>query len=127
MLLGIGGVFLFPAILLTTVTGTTILNLRPDRVVAVIQLAGIQYFASVILFLLAAIPTGYYLGNELLFPGKLTAPFCRVIERPSLMLAIMAMTVYFLHFFVWHLGLLYRAGHTDYPWLAQRHIKTARA
>lgn len=126
-LLAIAGAFLFPAILLTTVTGTTILNLRPDRVAAVIRLAGIHYFASVLLFLLAAIPTVYYLGNELLFPEKLTAPICIVLERPSLMLANLALTVYLLHFFAWHLGLIYRNGHADYPWLAQRHIKAVRA
>jgi hypothetical protein len=124
--LGLLGAFFFPAIVLTTVTGTTILNLRPDRVAAVIRLAGMQYFASVMLFALAAIPSVYYLGNELLFPQKLTAPLFGILERPGVMLLMLALTVYFLHLFAWHLGLIYRNGHDDYPWLAQRHIRTPR-
>jgi hypothetical protein len=124
---GATGIFLFPAVLLTTVTGTTILNLQPDRVGSVIRLAGLQYFASVMLFLLAAVPSVYYVGNELLFPGKLSAPLFAALDRPGPMLAILAGTVYVLHFFTWHLALIYRNHHDDFPWLAQRHVKALRA
>jgi hypothetical protein len=39
------------------------------------------------------------------------------------MLPIMMATVYFAHFFAWHLGLMYRQNHEQFPWLAQRHIR----
>jgi len=42
------------------------------------------------------------------------------------MLPIMMITVYFLHFFCWHLGLMYRQNHAQFPWLAQRHVKQTR-
>ncbi len=121
------GIFFFPAVVLTTVTGVTVLNLRPDRVAAVITLCGVQYFASIALFTLAAIPTVFYLGNELLFPQQLSAPFFGYIEQPYIMLPAIAMTVYLLHFFAWHLGMMYRAHHEEFPWLAQRFNKPLKA
>jgi hypothetical protein len=42
------------------------------------------------------------------------------------MLPVLLASVYVLHFFCWHLGMLYRANHATFPWLAQRHIKTER-
>jgi len=120
------GAFLFPAIALTTVTGTTILNLRPDRVGSVIKQCGIAYPASVILFLLAAIPSTYYIAGELLFRLVFVGPFFERINSPVLMLPLMMVSVYLLHFFCWHLGMMYRANHDQFPWLAQRHVKTDR-
>jgi hypothetical protein len=122
----LAGVFLFPAVLLTTVTGTTVLNLRPDRLAAVIRICGLQYFASIALFILAAAPTVYYLGNELLFPGQRDAPFFDSIEHPYILLPALAAAVYLLHFFGWHLGMMYRAGHDEFPWLAQRHERVRK-
>jgi hypothetical protein len=121
------GIFLFPAVLLTTVTGTTVLNLRPDRLAAVIRICGLQYFASIALFILAAVPTVYYLGNELLFPGQLDAPFFGHLERTYILLPTLAAAVYLLHLFAWHLGMLYREGHGEFPWLAQRHIRVRKS
>jgi hypothetical protein len=120
------GIFLFPAVVLTTVTGTTVLNLRPDRVAAVIRICGMQYFASIAMFVLAAVPTVYYLGNELLFPHQLDAAIFDKIQRPSVLLPTLAAAVYLLHFFGWHLGMMYRAGHAEFPWLAQRHIRVQK-
>jgi hypothetical protein len=120
------GVFLFPAVLLTSVTGTTVLNLRPDRLAAVIRISGLQYFVSIILFILAAAPTVYYLGNELLFPGEINGAFFGHIERPYVLLPVLAATVYLLHLFAWHLGMLYREGHAEFPWLAQYHVRVRK-
>jgi hypothetical protein len=123
------GAFCFPAVLLTAITGTTVLNLRPDRVIAVIKQCGTSYFASVILFLLAAIPSTYYLAGDLLFRLSFDSRFNRFFERahaPIILLPMLLAGVYLLHFFCWHLGMLYRANHATFPWLAQRHIKTER-
>lgn len=123
MLFGLAGAFLFPAVVLTMVTGATELNLRPDRVAAVIRLCGIQYFASVALFVLCAVPTVYYLGNAVLFFGQLQLPFFGRIERPGILFPALALTVYLLHFFGWHLGMMYRAKHAEFPWLGQYFVK----
>jgi hypothetical protein len=123
LLLGCAGAFFFPAVLLTAITGTTVLNLRPDRVAAVIKLCGPGYFISIILFVLAIIPSIYYLAGELLFRQQLNGLFFHKIDSPPLMLPIMMCAIYFAHFFAWHLGLMYRQNHDQFPWLAQRHIR----
>jgi hypothetical protein len=119
------GSWLFPAIVLTTVTGTTVLNLRPDRLFSVIKQCGLAYPVSVVLFLLTAIPTVYFVMGPLLFQPPDNKFFHR-IDSPTLALPIMLMAVYLLHYFCWHMGLMYRENHGRFPWLAQRHIKTER-
>jgi hypothetical protein len=123
LLFGGTGAFFFPAVVLTAVTGTTVLNLRPDRVAAVLKLCGPQYFISIILFLLAVIPSIYYMTGPLLFPQPLGAPVFQKIDSPRLMLPIMMLTIYFANFFAWQLGLMYRQNHEQFPWLAQRHVR----
>ena len=49
------------------------------------------------------------------------------LEEPYVQLPLLAVCVYLAHFFCWHLGLLYRAHHDDFPWLMQRHVKRNRA
>jgi hypothetical protein len=121
------GSFFLPAVLLTTVTGTTLLNLRFDRLLAVMRLAGVSYFASIALFLLAIIPSVYFLAAGVLFHPLPATPINLRLNRPTTMLGMLLLTVYLLHFFAWHLGLLYRQHHDQYPWLAQRHIKTPKS
>ena len=116
------GCFIFPAVLLTSVTGTTVLNLSPGRVLGVIKECGMGYFVSVLLFVLAAVPSVFYLAGPLLFrtinAGRLGSP--------EVMLPMVLVSVYFLHFFCWQMGMMYRAGHDQFPWLAQRHVKSAQ-
>jgi hypothetical protein len=127
ILLALGGAFFFPGVVLTSVAGTTVLNLRPDRVLAVIQMCGLNYLISVALFVLAIVPSIYYIAGELLFRLELTGPFFHKIDKPAVMFPLMMFTVYMLHFFAWHVGLMYRAHHEQFPWLAQRHIKKNNA
>jgi hypothetical protein len=123
MLLAMAGAYPFPAVLLTAVTGSTILNLRPDRVIAVIRLSAGNYLISVFLFVIAAVPSVYFLAGELLFRLQLTGPVFHLIDTPRLMLPLMILAVYLAHFFCWHLGLMYRANHNRFPWVAQYHVK----
>jgi hypothetical protein len=124
---GLVGAYLFPAVVLTTVAGTTVLNLRPDRVMGVIRQAGLAYPISVLLFLLTAVLSVYYVPGELLFRLMLVGPICGRLNAPTLMLPLILVAVYLLHFFAWHLGLIYRNNHEQFPWLAQRHVKTDRS
>jgi hypothetical protein len=119
------GCYLFPAIVLTTVTGTTILNLRPDRLFSVIKQCGLAYPVSVILFILAAVPSIYYLTGKAIFhvPDN---KFFLLMDSRTLAFPLMLLAVYLLHCFCWHLGVMYRDNHPNFPWLAQRHIKEER-
>jgi hypothetical protein len=122
----LAGSCIFPAVVLTSVTGTTVLNLRPDRVLEVIRVSGGQYLISVLLFIAAGIPAVYYLAGDLIFPQQLVGPVCNSLARPSILFPALAAAVYLLHYFGWHLGLIYRAHHAEFPWLAQRFVKSEK-
>jgi hypothetical protein len=120
------GSFFFPAVLLTAVTGTTVLNLRPDRVLAVIRKCGGDYILAVGVFLLSTLPTIYYLVSPQILPAKPNNPIFERLAKPYVMLPALAVAVYLAHYFCWFLGLMYRAHHHEFPWLMQRHIRTPR-
>ncbi len=126
LLLGLLGAYGFPAVLLTLLTGTTVLNLTPGRVAGVIGRCGPQYVLSVLLGLATlASSVGIVLGPGVLPPlGRL--PFLLPLGRLPLLVPALAGVVYVTHLFAWHLGLMYRAHHDAFPWLAQRHIPTPR-
>jgi hypothetical protein len=126
IVLGLVGSFFFPAVFLTAVTGTTILNLRFDRLLSVIRLCGGNYFVSIVLFITAIVPTVYYIAGGVLFHPPLAGFPFDTLGRTVPMLGIMMLAVYLIHFFAWHLGLLYRQHHDQFPWLAQRHVKEPR-
>ena len=123
---GLLGAFIFPAVLLTAITGTTVLNLRPDRVMGVVKQCGFAYIASVVLFVFAAVPSTYYLAGDLMFRLEFDSKFFVRAHHPTVLVPILLISVYLLHFFCWHLGMLYRANHEIFPWIAQRHIKVER-
>ena len=127
LVLGLAGSLFFPAVLLTAITGTTLTNLRPDRVAGVIFACGGEYVLSVGMFLLAAATGGIYL-----FP-LVTAHLhldenvvLKHVQDPVAALPMLLASVYLGHYFCWHLGLLYRAHHEEFPWLLQRHVRTPR-
>jgi hypothetical protein len=123
MLATLAGSFLLPAVLLTTVTGVSLLNLRPDRVVSVIRICGADYILSVGVYLLALLPSVFYLVSPKILPTNSTNPVITHLHEPYVTLPMMAIAVYLGHYFCWHLGLIYRAHHDEFPWLLQRHIK----
>jgi hypothetical protein len=119
----LAGTFFFPAVLLTALTGTTILNLAPARLTAVIRLCGGGYFLSIALLIPPAVLLLYYLTASVLFPPLLSAPLFITLNSPRTLLPALLLAVYLLHYFCWQLGLMYRAHHDQFPWLAQRHVK----
>jgi len=123
MLAAVGLVFL-PALILTTVTGTTFLNLRPDRVLGVIRACGRGYLVSLAGCLATlGIYFGHIFGYHLLPQAWIVDhPWLNVLRHPSVEYTTLLVAVYFGHFFTWHLGVLYRRHHEQFPWILQWHI-----
>ncbi len=121
--LQLAGSFFMPAVLLTTVTSGSLSNLRPDRVLGVVRSCGGDYLLSVGVFLLALVSAMFYL----IAPSSAPIAPNRVIEflhKPAVVLGVLGVSVYLAHFFCWHLGMMYRAHHEDFPWVLQRHVST---
>jgi len=116
-LMVVGGYY-FPAVVLTLTTSGSILNLHPVRVRNVIRLGGMRYFriaaAWIIIFPLYVWAT---LRVNLVFDSLSieTGPY----ERREILLAgpIAVLSVFFLHYLCWQLGLLFRAGHERFGWV----------
>jgi hypothetical protein len=117
------GTFMFPAVVLTTTTSGTILNLRPDRVVATAFQCGVEYFLDVILFSvggalwLAAVIGVNILGLSVLNESIRPPSYVRWYTVWGALLV----STYLLHFLCWHLGTLYRRHHEAFPWAYQRY------
>ena len=123
LLAGLAGSFAIPAVLLTTVTGVSLLNLRPDRVFAVARVCGLDYIFSVGIYLLALMPSLFYLVAPKFLEMTSTNPIITHLHEPYVALPLTAVAVYLGHYFCWHLGMMYRAHHDEFPWLMQRHVK----
>jgi hypothetical protein len=126
--LTLSGLFFFPAVLLTTQTAGTYLNLRPDRVIGVIKACGHGYWVSVLAF---GITAPIYLGSvvgviasiaTLFKPGPMSMT---MVALGMTSLALIA-GIYLMHFTCWHLGMLYRANYPRFPWILQRHVYSRR-
>lgn len=122
-LLVAGGIFFLPAVMLTTNTSGTVVNLRPDRVFGLIRTCGASYGLTVFTSALATLTYGFgIVSADLAFIRVLTGSrsplpvWVHVVGYPML-----AVGIYFAHLFCWHLGLLYREYHAQFPWAFQRH------
>jgi hypothetical protein len=117
------GTLLFPAVLLTMTTGGTMLNLRPDRVLGVIRVAGLYYIVLVAEWVAAA---AIYVTSILALHGVtymvLFTPKFKVVWWVPVLIGLM-IGIYLTHLFLWHLGLLYRAKGAQFPWVLQQHVR----
>ena len=120
------GIYLFPAVVLTLLTGTTVLNLTPGRVIGVMLTCGPQYALSALMAMLSGLLTVWIvLGPRVLtFMG--ISPAMHASDHLVVLVPGLFVTAYVSHWFACHLGLLYRAHHESFPWLAQRHVRTPR-
>lgn len=121
----VGSLFL-PAVMLTTTTSGSILNLRPDRVVSVIGILGARYFVSVGLWLVALVLhlwtwLGVQIVGEMVMLGWI-GPEWKKLTYSVAVYPLIAVAIYLMHFYCWHLGVLYRMHQQDFPWVFQRHI-----
>jgi hypothetical protein len=120
------GSFFLPVVLLTTVTGITYANLRPDRLLKVIRICGGDYLLSVGVFLFALFPEALFLAAGAILPPDVRDTIKSNINQPRLLVPLMAFSVYWMHFFCWHLGLMYREHQEEFPWILQRHVSIRR-
>lgn len=122
------GAFFFPAVLLTLVTSGTVVNLRPDRVLAVIRTIGTRYTISLFCFLLTAAGYWIVLQGTVLFVYRLmsrspsAAPLVNFVSHPAFLYPALMLVLLVAHYFCWHLGLLYRRFHDHFPWVMQHHV-----
>lgn len=128
--LSIVGTLAFPAILLTTTTSGTVLNLRPDRVFGVIKHCGAAYVFMLVGWVVAF---GVYLmsivGAEMALVA-LTVPrpiagapttWFDIVFHWALQYPLLLVGIYLMHAYAWYLGLQYRKHHADFPWVLQRY------
>jgi hypothetical protein len=127
--LSIVGTLAFPAILLTSTTSGTVLNLRPDRVWGVIKHCGVSY-----LFMLGGwvFAIGLYMlstiGAEIALlslprriGGGATTGWFDMLFHWALQYPLLLVGIYAMHAYAWYLGLQYRKHHADFPWVLQRY------
>jgi hypothetical protein len=126
--LSLAGMFLFPAILLTTTTSGALDNLRPDRVMGVIRALGPSYFLTVLAMGVAMFV--YILGIvgcDAAIAALFVTKYVKVpLLAGGLSIPILAAGVYLMHFACWYLGLQYRAHHEAFEWILQRHVASKR-
>ena len=122
------GTYFFPAVLLTLLTGSTVLNLTPFKVLGVIRDCGGQYALSALMAGLSMV------GTAGLLLGPSTLPFLGRLPRLGwaggrldVVIPGLFATMYVTHAFAWHLGLMYRAHHESFPWIGQRHVRLPQA
>jgi hypothetical protein len=128
LLCGAVGTFLFPAVLLTLQTSGTILNLRPDRVMALINGCGRDYFVTVVVWVIAGGSYAFGWGGTSLW----IANMIHNLPLPAWMMSfvitapVLAAAVFMMHYFCMLEGMLYRLHYPTFPWVFQRHIPTAK-
>ncbi|HEX8520948.1 MAG TPA: hypothetical protein VF669_01745 [Tepidisphaeraceae bacterium] len=119
------GAMIFPALLLTTATSGSILNLRPDRVLRVIKAMGFSYVVIMIgwfilskAYLITILATG--LSFLHLFDRDQQFPYDWYLNGIYTYPALITV-VFLLHALMWYLGLQYRFHHAEFPWVLQVH------
>jgi hypothetical protein len=116
-----------PAVLLTTTTSGTFLNLRPDRLIGVIRACGPGYAVAVLVFVLAAATYGFgMVAADLALLAAMGADAFMTMPRWAhwaVGYPLLTVGIYLAHFFCWYLGLLYRGHHHQFPWTLQRHVR----
>ena len=124
-LLLLAGVAALPGVLLTTNTSGSIVNLRPDRFLGMVRACGAAYGLAVLSGLLATFTYGFgIIAADLTFIRVLTgarSPLPAWVHLAGY--PMLATGIYCAHLFCWHLGLLYREHHAQFPWAYQRHVR----
>jgi hypothetical protein len=122
------GVLFFPAAFLTAVTGTTTLNLRPDRLAGVIRISAGQYMLSFSVWLFALPLFAFSLFGVYMIPFQFREEHLWIYQfnRPSLAFPMLFVSIILMHFATWHLGLIYRHHHDKFPWVLQKHYSARR-
>jgi hypothetical protein len=119
------GSFFFPALLLTITNSGSLFNLRPDRVLKVIQATGWFYLVLVAEWIIT-IPL-YLVGAWFMILVAVGVIYHHVhLWWLPIGITGVALEVYFPYVFLWQLGLAYRKKGEHFTWTLQRFEKPAR-
>ncbi|HSI33853.1 MAG: hypothetical protein ACAI43_11945 [Phycisphaerae bacterium] len=123
------GLIAFPAVLVTAVTAGTMNNLRPDRLLKTARAMGRSYVTALILWGLALPMFAFSLLDLFLLPEWFRAEHAWHINlnRLSIRLPVIGISIYFMHLACWHLALAYRRHHAAFGWVLQAHAFKHRA
>jgi hypothetical protein len=118
-ILDLAGLILFPAVVLTTTTGGSLMNLQPKRVMTVIALIGPKYPLLVLLYFVAFV---FYVIGMLTVPIQFIlmlamARHVPIYYRAPVAYGSMIAGIFLMHYFAWLLGLHYRRLHQKFPWV----------
>jgi hypothetical protein len=121
----LAGFFAMPAVLLTTSTSGSILNLRPDRLFSVVKANVASYLGLIVVGFLANVVffVGFF-GSMLWLTTLLSTNGSPLWVRPFFSYPVLCLGIYLLHLFGWQCGLYYRGHHEQFDWLFQRHVRT---
>jgi hypothetical protein len=128
--LALAGTFALPAVVLTLITSGTFSNLRPDRVLGVIRACGGRYFVVALLFIVSIVPYLWaMIGIEIdgLRLANNPPDIPNWVSHPLLITPLLVVAMFLMHLFCWHVGLLYRAHHEDFPWVGRFHVRDIEA
>ena len=124
--IGLGlSLLITPAVVLTATTSGSISNMRPDRVMSVMNVLGARYLLLVLLGMLTFVIYGLgILGGNLPFLAY-PFPVLRELKFLSYPVAtgLIVVGVYFGHWFCWYMGVLYRENHAEFPWSHQQYVR----
>jgi hypothetical protein len=122
------GTFFFPAVLLTLQTSGTSLNLRPDRLLAVIAACGRDYFVTLVIWVIAGGLYAMGWGGTSLWIANLIHDLALPAWMTSFLVTapILAAAVFMMHYFCMVEGMLYRVHYHAFPWVLQRHVPTPK-
>jgi hypothetical protein len=120
--LDVAGLIFFPAVLLTTTTSGSLLNLRPDRVLSVIAEIGPRYAFFVLLYLVAI---SIYVLGLIATPVQAFFLINMVRKTPFIFTGLgaygaLSTGIILMHYFAWLLGLAYREKHRRFQWVYHR-------
>jgi hypothetical protein len=117
------GTLMFPAVFLTMCTSGSVLNLRPDRVFAVMGKSAGRYVFATMLWIVAVpvYAAGILLTSWFATTWLTGRPMGGPWYFPMLGYTLVLGGIFLMHYFCVALGLIYRKHHNDFPWVLQRH------
>jgi hypothetical protein len=125
LILDIAGLIFFPAVVLTTTTSGSFVNLRPDRVLSVISVIGPRYAFLVILHAVAFV---FYILGMVVPPLQVFLFIMRSRYQSPAYISLVAcgllvVAIFLMHYFAWLLGLAYRRLHRRFHWAFHQDVR----
>ena len=123
------GVIFFPAAFMTLAIDGIIANLRPDRLLGVIAVAGFAYPPVILAWGGGILLLSNGVLGLVVSLAPLYNPFGVVVPRPFIGTSgtaaffLVIAGLYSTFYACWMMGMIWRGGHEKFPWIAQRFVK----